>query len=106
MSVEAIDNSMDESVRDLGNYWAAIRDDEVVAVMSMRVPNDVDFQDYQNKVYEALKCVSETVKRGYIVETDEGRVFVQRANHANRSKNADPSKRKPPKVYRMARHLS
>jgi|SRR5690606_41684288 len=106
MPAEKVEDLVGHSGRDLGNYWAAIRGDEVVAVMSMRVPNDVDFQDYQNKAYAALQCVSETVKRGYIVETDEGRMFVQRANHANRSRNADPSMRKPPKIYAMAQHLS
>jgi hypothetical protein len=98
-----------QDVRGIGKFWAAIRDDEAVAVVSMRVPNDVDFKQYQERARALLQCVSEDVKHGEIVEIAGGeRVFVQRPNHANRSKRkADaPVKPKSPKIYKLARHLS
>lgn len=98
-----------KDIRSIGKFWAAVREDEAVAVVSMRVPNDVDFKDYQTKARALLECVSSDIKHGEIVEIPDGsRVFVQRPNHANRSKRkADsPTQPKAPKVFKLARHLS
>jgi hypothetical protein len=77
----------------LGKCWAALRDENVVGVISMRVPSDVDFDNYRKKATECLELLGQ-VKSGDLVERDGERYFVQRQTHANRSK-----KPRPPKEY-------
>ncbi|MBQ4840135.1 hypothetical protein [Pseudoalteromonas luteoviolacea] len=75
----------------LGKCWAALRNDNVVGVISMRVPSDVDFDAYRTKATECLELLGQ-VKAGDMVERDGERYFVQRPTHANRSKKPRPVK--------------
>lgn len=86
----------------VGNYWAAIRNDEVIAVISMRIPNELDFDSYREKARECLAVLSEDIKTGEVIQSGDKRVFVVRPNHPNRSKSKTPKK---PKIYKMASHL-
>lgn len=78
-----------------GKAWAAVRDEQVAAVISMRIPNDCDFDLYRKKAMEALEVVG-TVKSGEVVLKEDHHYFVQRLNHQNRSK-----KPREPKVYKL-----
>jgi hypothetical protein len=75
----------------LGKCWAALREENVVGVISMRVPNDVDFDAYRKKATECLELLGQ-VKSGEMIERDGERYFVQRQTHANRSKKPRPAK--------------
>lgn len=72
-----------------GKHWAAIRDSHVIGIISMRVPKDVDFDLYRKKATDCLELLGQ-VRSGEVVEREGGRFFVQRPNHANRSKNPKP----------------
>ncbi|WP_034413986.1 hypothetical protein [Candidatus Photodesmus blepharus] len=76
----------------LGKFWAALRNENVVGVISMRVPNDVDFDTYRRKAKECLKLLGK-VKVGEMVERNGERYLIHRSNHANRrSKKPRPVK--------------
>lgn len=76
----------------VGKYWAAIRDEKAVGLISMRVPSDVDFEAYRQKATDCLGMLGE-VKSGELVIRSGGYLFVQRKTHANRSKK-NPESRK------------
>ncbi|EAT10872.1 hypothetical protein HF888_16420 (plasmid) [Bermanella marisrubri] len=84
----------------LGRHWAAIDGGEqVVALISMNVPNRIKgdrYDLYAQKAREALSVIGE-VKSGEVVFDEEnGYVFRQNLNHKNRSK-----KPREPKVYSL-----
>jgi hypothetical protein len=80
----------------LGKCWAAMRDENVVGVISMRVPSDIDFDVYRAKATECLELLGE-VKSGELVERGGERYFVRRPTHANRGKK--PRKTKEFLIY-------
>jgi len=93
MSDELLNNG-DEPANNgvnLGKFWAALREENVVGVISMRVPNDVDFDTFRKKATECLEMLGQ-VKSGEMIERDGERYFVQRATHANRSKKPRQAK--------------
>lgn len=69
----------------LGKCWAALRDDKVLGVIAMRVPNDVDFEEFRIKASQCLELLGE-VKSGELIERDGERYFLRRPAHANRGK--------------------
>ncbi|EKO3939122.1 hypothetical protein F7U67_001643 [Vibrio metschnikovii] len=69
----------------LGKCWAALREANVVGVISMRVPSDVDFDTYRTKATECLELLGQ-VKSGEMIEREGERYFVLRPTHANRGK--------------------
>jgi|GEM_PF-960622 len=75
----------------LGKCWAALRKENVVGVISMRVPSDVDFDAYRKKATECLEMLG-LVKSGEMIERDGERYFVQRLTHANRGKKPRQAK--------------
>src|SRR5690554_4077822 len=77
----------------LGKCWVALRNENVVGVISMRVPSDVDFDEYRNKATACLEMLGQ-VKSGELIEREGERYFVQRPTHANRGK-----KPRQPKEY-------
>lgn len=79
----------------LGQCWAAMREENVVGVILMRTPSDVDFDLYRKKATECLELLG-NVKSGEMVERGGERYFVQRQTHANRGK-----KPRPVKEYRI-----
>lgn len=79
----------------LGKHWAAMRKDNVVGLISMRVPGDIDFDEYRKKATACLEMLGE-VKSGELIEKDGKRYFIQRLNHANRGKTP-----RDPKVYEV-----
>ena len=85
------DDEQSDSGVNLGKCWAALREENVVGVISMRVPNDVDFDAYRKKATECLEMLGQ-VKSGEMIERDGERYFVQRQTHANRSKKPRPTK--------------
>ncbi len=62
----------------------------------MRAPRDVDFEEYRLRALACLELLGE-VKAGEIIELPDGRYFIQRNNHANRSKT--PAEQKKFKLY-------
>lgn len=84
------ESTPDNSVN-LGKCWAALREDNVVGVISMRVPSDVDFDMYRKKATECLELLGQ-VKPGEMIEREGERYFVQRQTHANRGKKPRPAK--------------
>ena len=80
----------------LGKCWAALRDDNVVGIISMRVPKDVDFDVYRQKATECLELLGQ-VKSGELVERGGERYFVQRLTHVNRGKK--PRQAKEYRIY-------
>lgn len=79
----------------LGKHWAALRGSNVIGVISMRVPNDIDFDDYREKAKACLALLGD-IKSGEIEVRDGKKYFVQRMNHANRGKQP-----RVPKEYLM-----
>lgn len=79
----------------LGKHWAALRGKTVVGVISMRVPYDVDFDDYRGKAIACLELIGD-VKSGEVVIRSGHKIFVQRLTHANRGKSP-----RTPKEYLM-----
>jgi hypothetical protein len=79
----------------VGKYWAAVSGDMVINLISMRVPNSVDFDTYRNKAVDCLGMLGD-VKTGEVVLRDGKHVFVQRKNHYARSKQGSA---KPAKEY-------
>ena len=78
-----------------GKYWGAIRGEQVLAVMPMRVPTDVEFEHYRELSQQVLGVLGE-VKSGELFEFEGKRFFVVRLTHANRSK-----KPRAPKVFEV-----
>lgn len=68
-----------------GKYWAAIKDEQVMALLPMQVAYDVDFEQYKSYCKQALVMLGE-VKAGEVYLFAGKRYFVLRLNHANRSK--------------------
>lgn len=79
----------------VGKYWAAVSGDMVINLISMRVPNSVDFDAYRAKAVECLGLLGD-VKTGEVVVREGKHIFVQRKNHQNRSKQGST---KPAKEY-------
>lgn len=75
----------------LGQCWAALREENVIGVILMRVPNDVDFDVYRKKATECLELLGQ-VKSGELIERNGKRYFVQRLTHANRGKKPRAAK--------------
>lgn len=68
----------------IGKFWAAVRSERVVAMLTMRVPKDVDFDQYRDKSRQALELVGEVIT-GEVQVTPEGKtILVKRLNHQNR----------------------
>lgn len=77
----------------LGKYWVALKDNQVMGMISMRVPNDIDFDDYREKAIDCLGLLGD-VKSGEVIETSEKeKYFLQRLTHANRSKKPRENKK-------------
>ena len=75
----------------LGKCWAALREANVVGIISMRVPSDVDFDIYRKKATETLELLGQ-VKSGEMIEREGERYFVLRPTHANRGKKPRQAK--------------
>lgn len=84
-----------ENTSTLGKFWAAVKDDKAIAVVSMKVPNDVDFDAYRDKTKDALSLLGD-VRSGELFRINGAYVFVQRLTHSNRSKKDTP---RIPKQY-------
>lgn len=98
-----------ENAKNLGMHWAAIRNSKVVLVISMQVPNDVDFESYRERAIAALELLGE-VKAGEVFDDYGDRCFVPRRNHANRSKKTPRPKKALPiyqasEVYRAGGYI-
>ena len=89
--------SIENSVH-LGKAWAALRDDVVISVVSMLVPNDVDFEDFRIKSIAALEVLG-TTKAGDLYSFEKDTYFVARPHkHQNRNKNKERVPIKPLKL--------
>ena len=85
------ESAIPEGDRVLTKCWVALRDDLVVAFISMRVPNDVDFDSFRAQALDCLGMIGE-VRVGDIIERDGRRMFLRRLNHEGRGKT--PRERK------------
>jgi len=79
-----------ENAKSLGMYWGAIRGNQVVAVMPMLVPKDIDFEEYRRRAVHTLELLGE-VKAGEVLDDYGQRYFLKRQPHANRSKQPRPA---------------
>jgi hypothetical protein len=75
----------------LGKCWAAISNNKVTSTISMQVPNSVDFEAFRSKAVACLELLGD-VKSGELIERGGERYFVQRPNHAKRSKTPKSAK--------------
>lgn len=75
----------------LGKCWAALNNNKVIGTISMQVPNSVDFEAFRTRAITCLELLGE-VRTGELVERGGERYFVQRSNHARRSKTPKPAK--------------
>lgn len=73
----------------LDKVWAAISDDQVVAMISMKVADSEDFASYREESINALSKLGDA-KSGDLVKKGRQRYFVRYPNHRNRSKNPKP----------------
>lgn len=81
----------------VGKFWAAVRGERVVAMLTLRVPQDVDFDKYRESSRKALELVGEVVS-GEVQLTPEGKaVFVKRLPHKNRPGQTA----REPKIYAL-----
>ena len=97
-----------KNAKNLGMHWAAIRDSLVIAVIPMRVPDNVDFEAYRQSAIATLELLGE-VRAGEVFDDYGERCFVSRRNHANRSKAPQPANPlpiyQPPEVYNTGGNL-
>lgn len=82
--------------KNLGMHWAAIKGNQVIAVIPMQVPKYVDFDTYRQSAISTLELLGE-VKSGEVLDDYGERCFIIRKNHANRSKK--PRTSKPIPIY-------
>ncbi|NVJ47797.1 MAG: hypothetical protein HWE07_11745 [Cytophagia bacterium] len=71
--------------------WAAISNDIVIETITMKVSPKVDFDKYRASAISCLELLGQ-VRAGELVERDGETFFIQRKNHARRSKNPQPPK--------------
>jgi hypothetical protein len=89
-----------EGATHLGKCWAALRGETVVLTISMRVPNDVDFESFRVKAIAALEVLGD-VRVGNLYEVSDDQYFMPRPrNHQNRSKKKPKVEIKPLKVFK------
>jgi hypothetical protein len=81
-----------------GQCWAAIRGGNVVQCISMRVPDDVDFDSFRLSATQCLSHLGD-VKAGELVRKSGELYFVQRKNHKNRSKKVKTEVDAKPKEF-------
>lgn len=81
-----------------GQCWAAIRNNNVVQYISMRVPDDVDFDVFRESATQCLSHLGD-VKAGELIRREGDLYFVQRKNHKNRSKKPEAAKPKEYLIY-------
>ncbi|MFK5948021.1 MAG: hypothetical protein QM500_04520 [Methylococcales bacterium] len=79
----------------LGKHWAAVKGDRAIAVISMSVPGNIDFESFRDKAAETLSILGD-VKSGEVVRRNDCYYFIQRLTHSNRSK-----KPRTPKEFKM-----
>jgi hypothetical protein len=84
---------MNDDIEYLGKCWAAIANGEVVEVITMRTPVNVDFSEFKEIAKHCLSMLGE-VKTGHKVIIEGKQYFQQRLTHANRGK-----KERIPKTY-------
>lgn len=75
----------EENIIILGKFWAAIQEENVVGLISMRGPKNEDFDAYRNRCIEKLQLLG-PVKSGELIKRNNHRYFVQRLTHASRGK--------------------
>jgi len=73
-----------------GKYWAAIKNEKVLALLPMKLSKDKDFEEYRSKAIKALSMLGD-VKSGELQIKNGVRVFIKRLTHPNRGK----TERKP-----------
>lgn len=89
-----------QGAQHVGKCWAATRGQNVIGTISMRVPDDVDFDVYREKAMELLKLLGD-VKAGDIYEIGSDQYFIARPNkHQNRNKNKPKTEIKPIKLFK------
>ena len=68
----------------ISGAWAAIKNNRVISVISMKVPSYVDFEKYRSSAQECLGYLGD-VRSGDLYR-DKGSVFfVKRKGHASRN---------------------
>ena len=91
-TTEEISRDFLKNATDLGKCWAALRGNEVIFTVSMRVPRDVDFEVFRSKSIDMLELLGK-VQTGNLYELEKEEYFLPRlGSHQNRSK-------KKPKTY-------
>lgn len=69
--------------------WAAIDDDRVVHLVSMRAPSTLSQDRFRTLAESSRESLAKlgSVRAGTLKVTPQGAVFEQRLSHKNRSKN-------------------
>lgn len=89
-----------ENAVHLGKCWAALRGNNVISTISMRVPNDVDFESFRVKAIAALELLGE-VRAGDLYEKGDEQFFMPRPHkHQNRSKKKPKVEIKPLRLFK------
>lgn len=84
----------------LGKCWAALRGNNVISTISMRVPNDVDFETFRGKAIAALEMLGD-VRAGDLFEKGDEQYFMPRPHkHQNRSKKKPKVEIKPLRLFK------
>jgi hypothetical protein len=82
---ESLNNILSNS-QHLEKCWVAVRDNNIIMKISMRVPKDVDFELFRQRALLTLKTLGD-VKTGDIYRYNNEIYFLARPNkHENRSK--------------------
>lgn len=91
--------ALDNAVH-LGKCWAALRGNNVISTISMRVPSDVDFESFRIKVISALELLGD-VRAGDLYEKGDEQFFMPRPHkHQNRNKKKPKVEIKPLKLFK------
>lgn len=92
-------SNFEEDAVHICKCWAAIRNNNVVSIISMKVPSDVDFENFRKKAIETLSFLGD-VKTGDLYENDGFEFFLPRPHkHQNRNKKKK-TEIKPIKLYK------
>lgn len=69
----------------LGKYWAAFNHDHVVRLIKMRVPDNIDFDEFREKSLALLELFGH-ISSGHVVQRKGKHIFMKRLTHQNRTK--------------------
>jgi hypothetical protein len=74
-----------------GKYWAATRGGQVVSMISMVVPSNVDFSEYRQRASEILSMVGSIKSGKMVIDQNKSMWFVEYILQSELERGAAPN---------------